>query len=247
VKFTTEGQVAFDISVMTHGTDFCAARFTISDTGIGMSDSFLQKIFKPFEQEDSFLSRRYAGSGLGLSISHNIVTLMGGEMTVDSKLGEGSKFVFTIPFETAKASETVEKTAVQADIKGSLRGKRILLADDIEINREIVLELFADTGAQIEEADNGEEAYQKFADSPVGYYDCVLMDIQMPKMDGYTATRAIRGLSRVDANIPIIAVTANALSEDIEHARASGMNDHIAKPIDFDVCFKTVKQWCGII
>ena len=245
VKFTTEGQVALDVSTAECGADFCTIRFTVSDTGIGMSDSFLQKIFTPFEQEDSFLSRRYAGSGLGLSISNNLVALMGGEMTVESRLGKGSKFVFTIPFEKAKASAAEIKTDAQEDIKGSLCGKRILLADDIEINREIVLELFAETGAEIEQAGDGEEAYQKFADSLAGYYDCVLMDIQMPKMDGYTATSAIRALDRTDNNAPIIAMTANALSEDIERARASGMDDHIAKPIDFDICFKKVKQWCN--
>jgi len=247
VKFTTEGKVSLDVAVIERDTDKCTVRFLVADTGIGMSEEFLKKIFTPFEQEDSFLSRRYVGSGLGLSISYNLAALMGGGMTVKSKLGEGSRFEFTIPFDIAQApadeingeDESVENTKI------SLQEKRILLADDIDVNRMIVIEIFADTGADLEEVCDGEEVVQKFLKSPVGYYDCILMDIQMPKIDGYTAAAGIRKSDRADNNIPIIAMTANALKEDIDYARSAGMNDHIAKPIDFDICLKKVRHWCN--
>ncbi|MCL2816756.1 MAG: ATP-binding protein, partial [Clostridiales bacterium] len=244
VKFTVKGEVSLDVKVLERGTDNCVVRFSVADTGIGMSEAFLKKIFTPFEQEDSFLSRRYEGSGLGLSISHNLTALMGGNMEVESKLGEGSRFVFTIPFDIIE-TESEEKEEAAETAEGSLQGKRILLTDDIEINRMIIVEVLAETGAELEEACDGEEALQKFLSSPVGYYDCVLMDIQMPKMDGYAATRAIRASGRADSNVPIVAMTANALKEDISNAAAAGMNDHIAKPVDFDICLKKLRQWCG--
>jgi signal transduction histidine kinase len=245
VKFTVEGQVSLSVMVAAQTAEICKVLFTVEDTGIGMSEEFLQKIFMPFEQEDSFLSRRYEGSGLGLSISDNLVGLMGGNMEVESKLGEGSRFAFTIPFAKAELlpQKAAENTAQAAEL--SLAGKRILLADDIEINRRIVEEVFSGSGAELEEACNGEEAYLKFAQSPPGYYDCILMDIQMPKMDGYTATGAIRASGRPDSNIPVIAMTANALKEDIGRALAAGLSDHIAKPIDFDVCLSKAKEWCN--
>ena len=245
VKFTAEGQVSLDVRVSEQNAESCAVTFTVADTGIGMSQEFLTKIFTPFEQEDSFLSRRYEGSGLGLSISYNLAALMGSDMTVESKLGQGSRFCFTVSFDIAEMPEEETASAESEETAAdSLKGKRILLADDIDINRMIVLELFAATGAELEEAGNGEEAYQKFLRSPTGYYDCILMDIQMPKMDGYTATAAIRAAAREDNNIPIIAMTANALKEDVDRATAAGMSDHIAKPIDFEVCLKKAKQWC---
>ena len=245
VKFTTEGGVSLDVTVAERSADSCTVLFAVADTGIGMSEEFQKKIFSPFEQEDSFLSRRYEGSGLGLSISHNLAALMGGTMAVESKLGEGSRFTFTIPF---AVPETVEEEAREESAEGaaiSLHGKRILLADDIEINRLIVLEVFSNTGAELEQACDGEEAVQKFMRSPAGHYDCILMDIQMPRMDGYTATAAIRASDRADCNIPIIAMTANALKEDIDRSIAVGMNDHIAKPIDFGECLEKAKLWCN--
>ena len=245
IKFTARGHVALDIAVTERDEGSCVVQFTVADTGIGMSKDFLNKVFTPFEQEDSFLSRRYTGSGLGLSISKNLVTHMGGDITVESKLGEGSRFSFNIPFNIAKLAQDGENGDIAGDFEISLEGKRILLVDDIDINRMIVSEIFSDTGVEIEEACDGEEALKKFKKSPEEYFDCVLMDIQMPKMDGYTATGAIRACGRADNDIPIIAMTANALKEDIEDARAAGMNDHIAKPIDFIMCMKKVKKWCS--
>jgi len=246
VKFTAEGRVSLDVSVVEQSGDTCKVMFSVIDTGVGMSEDFLKKIFMPFEQEESFLSRKYEGSGLGLSISYNLVALMGGNMAVESKLGEGSRFAFTLPLGIVKDTETAEKAAQEKGVEVSLSGKRILLVDDIEINRAIILELFADTGAAFEEACDGEEAVQKFAASPASYYDCVFMDVQMPKMDGYSATAAIRASGRPDSGVPVIAMTANALAEDIERAKQAGMSDHIAKPIDFDDCLVKAKKWCGI-
>ena len=245
VKFTQRGQVLLDVTLVELSMDKCMVAFAITDTGIGMSEDFLLKVFVPFEQEDTFLSRRYEGSGLGLSISYNLVELMGGKIEVESKLGEGSRFTCMIPFNTTKMEVKKEKT-ITLGIEHSLKGKRILLVDDVEINRIIVREVFANTGAELEEACDGEEAYQKFIQSPARYYDCIFMDIQMPKMDGYTTTGAIRASERSDSNIPIIAMTANALKEDIDSAIAAGMNDHAAKPIDFDDCISMAARWCNL-
>ncbi|MCL2810982.1 MAG: ATP-binding protein [Clostridia bacterium] len=245
LKFTAQGQVSLAVTVTERNADTCTVQFAVADTGIGMSEEFLTKIFTPFEQEDSFLSRRYEGSGLGLSISHNLALLMGGTMQVQSALGQGSCFTFAIPFGLPHVlpAHPIEEFAENEKI--NLHGKRILLADDIEINRVIVLEIFADTGALLEEATDGKEALRMFAQSPAGYYDCILMDIQMPNMDGYTATANIRKSGRPDSGIPIIAMTANALKEDIDRSMAVGMNDHIAKPIDFNECLQKAKQWCN--
>lgn len=245
IKFTNDGKIAVDVVCLEKTGENYKIQFTVTDTGIGMSQEFLVKIFLPFEQEDNFLTRRYAGSGLGLSISHNLITLMGGTMEVTSELGKGSKFVFVIDFELADAEHQVlqEDEDTYEDI--SLVGKKILLADDIEINRMIIIEVFNEFEVVIDEAGDGEEALEKFKNSPEGYYDCILMDIQMPKMNGYLATSEIRKTQRKDNNIPIIAMTANALKEDIDQAMESGMNGHLAKPIDFDLCIKTVKKYCS--
>ncbi|MDR2532701.1 MAG: response regulator [Oscillospiraceae bacterium] len=243
VKFTENGQISLDVKVTERDTDKCTVLFTVADTGIGMSEEFLKKIFSPFEQEDSFFNRRHEGSGLGMSISHNLTALMGGNMNVESNLGKGSRFTFTIPFDIAETEERKEEAPVKEEF--SLKGKKILIVDDIEINRIIALEVFADTGAEMEEACDGEDAYQKFLQSPIGYYDCIFMDIQMPKMDGYAATIAIRTSGRTDSTVPVIAVSANALREDVDNAIASGMNDHSAKPIDFDDCIKKAAKWCN--
>jgi signal transduction histidine kinase/ActR/RegA family two-component response regulator len=247
VKFTENGKVSLDI-VCTEKTDSgCLLTFSVTDTGIGMSDEFLSKIFTPFEQEDSFLSRRYVGTGLGLSISHNLVELMGGEMTVESKLNEGSRFAFSILF--GYASDLPETPSAEDDKKDeeddiSLAGKRLLLVDDIEINRMIICELLGDSGIEIDEAADGREAVDKFTQASPYYYDCILMDIQMPNINGYEATGLIRGSGREDNDVPIIAMTANALKEDVEMALNAGMNSHLAKPIDFGLCIRTIKKYC---
>lgn len=245
IKFTKDGKISVSVTCAGKTGHETLLAFSVADTGIGMSEEFLEKIFTPFEQEDSFLSRRYEGSGLGLSISHNLVSLMGGSMEVHSKPGEGSRFVFTIKFESlpAEAEDSVEGSHDEEEF--SITGKRLLLVDDIEINRIIIREVFLGSGAEIEEAADGEEALEKYTKSSPFYYDCILMDIQMPKMDGYKTTMAIRQTQRADCYIPIIAMTANALKEDVDYALEIGMTDHIAKPVDFDLCIKIVKKYCA--
>jgi len=246
IKFTDHGSVTLDISADDFSSRNFTLFFTVADTGVGMSQEFLPKIFMPFEQEDSFFSRRFEGSGLGLSISHNLAMLMGGDLSVESKLGEGSRFVFTIPVEIAGSEDVNNHDAVSGQSDDiSLEGKRILLAEDIEINRMIVREILAGSGVVIDEAADGKEACSKFMDSPEWYYDCILMDIQMPVMNGYEATQNIRRSNRADNAIPIISMTANALKEDVDHAYSIGVDDHIAKPIDFDACIKTIKKYCS--
>jgi len=245
VKFTEHGTISVGVACVEKGEGRCVLEFTVADTGIGMSDAFLSRIFMPFEQEDSFLSRRYAGSGLGLSISRNLVLLMDGDMRVESESGKGSRFMFTVPFQIGQSEQLPGKTPGDAPTKDvSLAGKRLLLVDDIEINRAIVQEILSTTGVEIQEAADGEEALTVFLNSPLHHFDCILMDIQMPKLDGYKTTTAIRESAREDRDIPIIAMTANALKEDMDHALACGMNGHLAKPIDFELCVQTVRKYC---
>ncbi|GHV45615.1 hypothetical protein FACS1894204_05200 [Synergistales bacterium] len=214
--------------------------FSVEDTGVGMSEEFLRKIFNPFEQEEQYLQRKYKGTGLGLSICHRLVELMGGTIEVTSKLSVGSKFTFTLPLMRGAAPETengMAKEVVEADFSNI----RLLLVDDIELNRMIMTESLADTKIQIVEASDGDEAVQVFAKSKEGEFNIIFMDVQMPKMDGYQATEAIRALARSDAKtVPIIAMTANAMQEDVEQALAHGMTRHIAKPIDIDECISAI-------
>ena len=244
-KFTENGTISVEAVCLGKNDCKCVVQYAVTDTGIGMSETFLQRIFTPFEQEDSFLSRRYEGSGLGLSISNNLVKLMGGTMEVTSELGKGSRFVFTLSFNiTDVGQEQSQETKITADDDISIAGKRLLLVDDVEINRTIMLELLNGNGLEIDEATDGEEALNKYLSSAPGYYDCILMDVQMPKMDGYKATTAIRAAQREDNNVPVIAMTANVLKEDISLTMECGMNDHLAKPIDFDLCIRTIKKYC---
>ena len=245
-KFTENGTVTIKAECLEQSELDCTVKFSVTDTGIGMTEAFLKRIFTPFEQEDNFLSRRYEGSGLGLSISHNLVSLMGGTMNVASTPGTGSRFEFIVTFEIAQADEVEEEEVENTEVYDiDLDGMRILLVDDIEINRAIVMEVLRDSGLAIDQASDGEEALNKYLSSPSGYYDCILMDVQMPRMDGYKATKAIRGAEREDNDLPIIAMTANALKEDVDSALASGMNDHLAKPIDFELCVKTIRKYCA--
>ena len=244
IKFTEQGHISLDVTLVSTQENHVTISFKVSDTGIGMSEAFLEKIFVPFEQEDIYLKRRYEGSGLGLSISHNLAILMGGDILVESRLNQGSTLDLRLPFEVTDAQVETKDSTSDQKAPVSLGGKRLLLVDDIEINRAIVCEIFNDTGLQIEEASDGNEAYDKFFHAPSRYYDCILMDVQMPNLNGYEATKLIRESGKEDASLPIIAMTANALKEDVDAALRAGMDDHIAKPIDFDVCLQTVAKYC---
>ena len=206
-------------------------RICVEDTGIGMSEEFVRKIFDPFTQEDAGARTKYEGSGLGMAITRNLVEQMHGRIDVDSRQGVGSSFTVIIPFRVTDRDSLVKPEEAAGDI--SADGMKILLVEDNDQNREIAVYMLTSAGAAVTEAADGRKAVDLFAASPDGSFDCILMDIMMPVMDGLTAARTIRGMQRQDAaKIPIIAMTANAYSEDIRKTREAGMNMHLSKPLD---------------
>jgi signal transduction histidine kinase/CheY-like chemotaxis protein/HAMP domain-containing protein len=233
VKFTPEyGRIDFIIEKLDSEDHTVGIQFTVRDTGIGISDEEKERIFEPFEQAASKISYNYGGTGLGLAISRRIVELMGGHIEMESEVGKGSMFMFTLRM--AEVEGKARGAVNASDAIGKFKGKRALVVDDIEINRLVVAGLLEDTGIDIEEAEDGVEAVEKFGASTDGYYDIIFMDVQMPRMDGYAAASIIRAMQgRQDArDVAIIALTANAFKDDIDEAKSSGMNAHIAKPID---------------
>ena len=230
VKFTPEGgTITLTIRVMEEYESSVTIHYAVSDTGIGMTEEQMAKLFVPFEQTNSQVATKFGGTGLGLSISQSLVGMMGSSIKVESEPGKGSTFYFDLQLEKSKKIAPAEAAAEAVD----LTGKRVLLVEDIDINREIFVELFSETGVTIDEAETGKAAVNLFSASPVGHYDLVFMDIQMPVMGGYEAAANIRAMDRPDAkNIPIYAMTANAFKDDIAAALSSGMNGHISKPID---------------
>ena len=237
-KFTPEGgRIHLRIERLpTTQKDACDLQIEVDDTGIGISKEQQAKLFRPFEQADGSISRKYGGTGLGLAISQKIIELMGGKIRIESEPGQGARFIFTIRARVGTAEQETTpaaETALSGVRKNnSLAGKRILLVEDVEINREIIITMLEDTGVAIDSAENGRAAYEAFAAAPESY-DIIFMDIHMPEMDGYEATRRIRALNFPKAaTIPIIAMTANVFREDIEKCLAVGMNDHIGKPLD---------------
>ena len=218
-------------------------RWTISDTGIGMSQSFLEHIFDPFTQENTDARSVYQGTGLGMAIVKGLVDRMHGTIRVSSIQDVGSTFVVTIPFEIAQAPlpEAPEKSgAVRADI----HGMRLMLAEDNALNAEIASLLLKDAGASVTTVGDGQQALDLFRRSAPGTFDLILMDVMMPVMDGLTATKAIRSLDRPDAKtIPIIAMTANAFAEDVEKCLAAGMNAHLAKPLEIGRVIATIARF----
>ena len=220
-------------------------RWTISDTGIGMSEEFLEHIFDPFTQENTDARSVYQGTGLGMAIVKGLVERMGGHIQVSSRVNLGSTFVVTLPFEIAEpvqAEASKEKDGAPADI----RGMRLLLVEDNELNAEIARLLLEDKGAVITRVGDGQQALDLFREEPAGSFDGILMDVMMPVMDGLTATRAIRGLDRPDAKtVPIIAMTANAFAEDAAKCFAAGMNAHLSKPLDIRKVISTIARFRG--
>lgn len=234
IKFTPEqGTVTLTYREELESGKLSRVCFIVEDTGIGMSEAFMLTMFHPFEQEESSLTSTHVGSGLGLAIVHSLVTLMNGAIQAESELNRGSRFVIDLPLERTDLSESPPEDGDAGDLPASMRGKKILLAEDNEINREIVAELLAGLGFAVEGAVNGAEAVDRFQQSPRGYYSVILMDIQMPVMNGLEAAAAIRQSAHTDArSIPIIALSANAFEEDVEQSLAHGMQAHISKPVD---------------
>ena len=215
----------------------------VADTGIGISKEQQQNLFNAFEQAENNASRKYGGTGLGLAISKKIVEEMGGEIYVESALGEGATFSFKMRYEISDDEIDTTEIINESQMENLFQGKRLLLVEDIDINREIVMALLEPTGVQIECAENGVEAVSMFQRTPERF-NLVLMDIQMPLMDGFTATRHIRELPcEWSSQVPIVAMTANAFQEDIDQCIQSGMNDHISKPIDVNIVIKKLNMY----
>ena len=243
VKFTDSfGIVELGIRQVERKDGKTRAHFYVKDNGIGISEEEQAKVFQPFEQESGNISRQYGGTGLGLPISMRIVELFGGMIALDSTRGEGSIFSFDIWL--TEAAESQGEDHQTEDMTGRFSGKKMLLVDDVEINRMIVIEMLEDTGIEVEEAGDGDAAVQMFEASEEYGYDIILMDVQMPRMDGYQASMAIRGLEREDADkVPIITLTANAFKEDIDKAKAHGMNAHLSKPIEMDKIMEVLRRF----
>ena len=231
VKFTDPpGTVTFTVSQREAGEDRALMCFTIRDTGIGMDPAFIPKLFEPFSQEDATTTNRYGGSGLGMAITRNMIDLMGGEIAVESEKGRGTTFTVRIPL---KKAEHVEKRAEAPAPGCSLAGLHMLIAEDMELNAEILSDLLEMEDISSEWAENGRRAVEMFEESAPGHFSAILMDMRMPVMDGLAATREIRKLDRPDAAaIPIIALTANAFEEDVKQCLQAGMNAHLSKPVD---------------
>ena len=249
LKFTAQGDsVSVDVR-QVQNQEYGRYQISVQDTGAGMSEEFLEKIFVPYERETRFGARNVQGTGLGMPIVKSIISQMGGQITVSSRLGEGSTFTVTLPLvpvrQEDRAAEDVSESQDQAQRQmASLEGRRILLAEDNEINMEITTEILQMNGVLVTQAWNGREAVEAFERSVPGEFDAILMDMQMPEMDGCEAARRIRRLPREDAaKIPILAVTANAFAEDIAATTKAGMNAHISKPIDFSVLCDTLSSF----
>ena len=235
VKYTNAGGSIKIISteLADEREGWCRIQTTTTDTGVGMSEEFLEHIYDDFARERNSTSSGTPGTGLGMGIVKRLVEIMGGEISIHSKKGEGTTVQIILPHRIAQESEVEKSGIAQQTVDDSLfKGKRILLAEDNELNAEIAAELLGDVGLEIDRAEDGIICISKLETAAAGYYDLILMDVQMPNMDGYQATKIIRGLSdKSKAEIPIIAMTANAFEQDRREALDAGMNDHISKPV----------------
>ena len=251
-KFTPGGgRITLTVSELKHEEDHILLRFSVKDTGMGIKEENLEKIFEAFEQENAEITHKFGGTGLGLSIVRSFSELMGGCVTVQSEYGKGSEFEVDLPFIVTENPHMIDwETDKSPDNKVvvnktyNFEGKHILLAEDNELNREIAVELLGTvTGAVIDEAENGQKAVALFAESEINYYDLILMDIRMPLMDGFEATRKIRAMERPDAaSVPIFAMTANAFAEDEEKSRQAGMNAHLSKPLEISAVLAAMNE-----
>jgi CheY-like chemotaxis protein/anti-sigma regulatory factor (Ser/Thr protein kinase) len=241
VKFTQSGEVSLRVALDPAASILTALRFTVSDTGIGISGEKLDQVFERFTQADSSTTRRFGGSGLGLTISKRLVELMGGRIWVESQVGKGSVFAFTVPLEVWAAANRPAAVSIGTRPEPPLPALRILLAEDSPDNCTIMLAYLRDTPYHVEVAATGAIACEKFTE---GNYDLVLMDWQMPVMDGLTATQTIRAWEQANGRppTPIIATTASALKGDREKCLAAGCTAFLTKPIKQEVLLQTIKE-----
>lgn len=234
-KFTEKGEIRVTFRQLQKENGKVSLMFRVHDTGKGMDAKFISRIFKPFEQESQDITKQYGGSGLGMSITDHLVHLMGGEIVIDSMLGKGSDFsvYLTLPIAEVSEIETEQEDETETDF--TFNGCHILMAEDNEINAEIAVSILENEGAKVDVAVNGKDAVEKYAASAPGTYNFILMDIQMPVMNGRDAAKQIRSMDRKDAGeIPIFALSADAFVEDQRLSAMSGMNGHFTKPIDFE-------------
>ena len=238
MKYTPSGgSVMVDVAELPcDEPGYMIEKIRVSDSGIGMSQEYMTNIFEAFTRERNTTKSKIAGTGLGMSIVKKYVDLLGGTINVESELGKGSTFTVTLKHKIAEESYYVKKRAESSESSSEiLEGKNILLAEDNDLNAEIAEAILERAGLKTERVEDGIQCVNRIMEMPVGTYDMILMDIQMPKMDGYKATQEIRHLPDEDkACIPIVAMTANAFEEDKRNAIAAGMNGHIAKPIQVD-------------
>ena len=238
VKFTDPpGTITFTVAQAAAEDDRVTLRFTMSDTGVGMDEEYLPRLFEAFSQEDTGNTSRYGGSGLGMAITKSIVEMMGGEIGVQSEKGRGTTFAVSVALGRAQAPDIPEVSPNEAQRDdGALKGLHLLIAEDQEMNAEILADLLELEDMSSEWAEDGERAVALFAQCEEGHFDAILMDMRMPVMDGLAATREIRRLHRPDAaTVPIIALSANAFEEDVRQCLQAGMNAHLSKPVDIDL------------
>ena len=245
IKFSDAGaRVELAINLVRETPDKACVRFSIKDTGIGISPEQQTRLFKAFSQADSSTTRNYGGSGLGLIISQQIVQMMNGEIKLESEVNVGSVFYFDLCLKKQSGEIAVESSRISKmellAASNALRGTRVLLAEDNEINQMLTRDLLSVHGVKLEIAENGSEALYKLMND--GPFDGVLMDCQMPGMDGYEATRQLREIEQY-ASLPIIALTAHAMRGDREKAIEAGMNDYLSKPIDPDRLLLVMARW----
>ena len=251
VKFTHEGEVIVTFRQMLLQNGVADLMIRVHDTGIGMQPEFVNRIFRPFEQESVSISKNYGGTGLGMAISDQLVSLMGGEIVVKSMPGEGSEFIVFLHMPVAEAPEELMEVkaqdTVEAEDENVFAGRRILMAEDNEINALIAVEILQKMGAEVEAVENGQLAVEAFAEHPENYYDFILMDVQMPVMGGRDATMTIRAMDRADAQkILIFALSADAFVEDERKSIECGMNAHYAKPVDFNALRRNVGRFLRV-
>ena len=245
IKYTPEGgNITVDISEVYHSEEgHTFFKIVIADTGIGMSEEYLPHIFEEFTRERTSTESKVVGTGLGLSIVKSLVDLMGGTIKVESESGRGTQTTITLSFQAVPEEQIPEEPKdKKQQILHKLKGRRVLLAEDNELNAEIAMELLRENGVEAERVEDGVECVKLLQRKPEGYYDLILMDIQMPNMDGYNATQVIRKLDGPRGQIPVIAMTANAFEEDRQKAFEAGMNAHIAKPVDMRILFSTMAE-----
>ena len=255
VKFTPEnGSIDLEAQLIKESKNNCTIQITVKDSGIGISKEHQSRLFQSFQQAESSTSRKYGGTGLGLSISKNFVEMMSGKIWVKSESGKGSTFGFTIQAQRSEEEEAQQQTNIVNESKNDFSGHKVLLVEDMEINREIVLMLLESTNLEIDCAENGIKAVEIYIKEP-DKYEMIFMDVHMPGMDGYEATKQIRqyeeklnkkaGKEPAHKHTPIIAMTANVFKEDIDHCIKAGMDDHLGKPLDIEMIMEKLRRYLG--